>query len=946
MTTTNNVTKTPAAAKVLTPNELAERLIIMSDGVSTSWQDEDAVKEAEAALAAAKAKVDRAGEKRLRVLRAASVEEAEAILKESDADANLKTLCHRVSGWKPLQEGGGTDEQIKAVLSKWPKERRLPHVVPSCESGYGVNQLYAWVDPDKSPKNPSHLSGQKLVDAVRRVMNIPKPAAKPPATPSPAKKKTTPKGKSKPTAAAAAPKAQPAGGDDDDDAGGAIDQVDESGGDPNVNEHGVFVRGVKSYSVPGVPKPAKVTIKTALSAGGAWRSAYDVLWGAHQHGSGSGVSLRGTPYATEADAIAAKAEWIVENYRRMIESERAEKAKSIYRRAMAAVEKFLANKKPPPKTQTIPRAELCDVLHGGAKPAKAKPEVKRVSGGARAEMDRVARHSSDEMLKEHLLTLAHREVPNADGLDEMRRDVMREELARRSREKLKTTPAEPKPAGGVAHRPQTFGQWAATLRGIKNGHDFDPNLPTLANPDEREQFFLGHFRRGTRPADARDAWEKRADAAVADSPHHPITPSAPPAPLPSVAALAKPRTPMPTPADEDQPVPRQPHGQSLTWYQWRNLFEQVYHKVMEKAGRPHEGVGVEDFEPKGELLEMYNRGLKPSAAAKSYVDLLVARDAKPAPAKVEKPKEVVAARDAHDAVIAAGGTFEQALAAGTKEITDEARRVEAGEKLLSQGVEIVEDDASQDAKYELPGARIGGLAWHRDGKEWWAPNTAGVEGDPDVMLDFVVNPDAGGGWDVNHSDRGLMPERMVEWPDRFATENDAKAWCERRNAELMKPAAGAPETGPANVALDDPNADGRGVYVSGVEEIVVRGEAKGDKAKIVIRVARGADGLFRTGHLLEFRGAGVWNADSDKPVHVSGQAAELRHYAIKTRAEILMHVINTAPGKDGVAGATWSAEQRATYTGAIKALELFVQYNPACKPAAPGTAGGAKAKAG
>jgi hypothetical protein len=152
--------------------------------------------------------------------------------------------------------------------------------------------------------------------------------------------------------------------------------------------------------------------------------------------------------------------------------------------------------------------------------------------------------------------------------------------------------------------------------------------------------------------------------------------------------------------------------------------------------------------------------------------------------------------------------------------------------------------------------------------------------------------------------------------------------------------AGVDEIFKAPAATDDPAVDGRGVYVAGVREVWVTGTAKGDGAKVVIRVARGADGMYRTGHLLEFPGAQAWQADSDEPVKAAGQAAESEAYAIRARANILINRIKAAPTPGGKGGA-WTAEQRRVYAAAIKALENFIAHNPAAR-----LPGQAKAKAG
>lgn len=208
-------TQTPPAEpakKKLSPAELYDHLVALANGID-DWKIDDAISKAQEALDAIKARKDRVAAKQLRIVRATSIEEAEAILKEVPADTNLKKLCGPLGGWKKMQEEGATDEQLVKVLSKWPSQRSYPCEIPQAmTTGYGNQGIFAWVDPDKSVVGDAHLKGAALIAAVRRVMNVPKPssakpaAVKKPAPKSPAAKKPPAK---KPASEAAA-KSEPA----------------------------------------------------------------------------------------------------------------------------------------------------------------------------------------------------------------------------------------------------------------------------------------------------------------------------------------------------------------------------------------------------------------------------------------------------------------------------------------------------------------------------------------------------------------------------------------------------------------------------------------------------------------------------------------------------------------------------------------------------------------
>jgi hypothetical protein len=110
------------------------------------------------------------------------------------------------------------------------------------------------------------------------------------------------------------------------------------------------------------------------------------------------------------------------------------------------------------------------------------------------------------------------------------------------------------------------------------------------------------------------------------------------------------------------------------------------------------------------------------------------------------------------------------------------------------------------------------LRWQEgaDPGETFAPNTAGIEAEGDLLAEFVVTrrggPDAGVFvYDVLATDPVLMPKGGP--PESFATLDAARAWCERRNAELVATAkpdtAAAPEAPAAAATSPTPVADPR-----------------------------------------------------------------------------------------------------------------------------------------
>lgn len=216
---TSTKSKPAAATKpALSPAELAEYLMGLADSMG-GYETVGEIRGHEEAIERLKAKKNRQGARRLRVLRARSAEEGDAIAAENEADLNLKKLCQRLSGWKPLQEKGATDAQILAVLVKWPNYRSYPEKVPQAKSGYDGLDVEAWVDEDK-PR--SSLKGALLIAAIRRVMKIDKPAGpakaaekKPTPKPAPARKPAAKKkSAAKTPATPKAPADEDAGEDD------------------------------------------------------------------------------------------------------------------------------------------------------------------------------------------------------------------------------------------------------------------------------------------------------------------------------------------------------------------------------------------------------------------------------------------------------------------------------------------------------------------------------------------------------------------------------------------------------------------------------------------------------------------------------------------------------------------------------------------------------------
>lgn len=401
-------TNAPAAepavtVKVWTADELADRLIHIADDL-VDRQLGDEIREAERRLARAKAKMARVGEKRLRVLRAGSVAEAEAIRDENPADENLKAICQKLAGWKPLQEHGATDQQILALLAKWPKWRASNAAIPSASTNHG-HKVEAWVDPDSRPGDPSDLSGPKLIEAVRRVMGIGKPggpksgakAAGPkkptppkPAAPKPKKPAAPPKPPAKTPPAKKVPAAAPdpdEDGDDeeDDEVSDRQRTLDELSpelrplmDDPSVNDYGLYVHGVERVKIP-MPKSlrASASIEIAEGRDGRWRGTYS--YATPTGGRIAAVSVRDVAFESRHAVLMSEAIYLRERFKARHGSQAEELA---CKQAARAVEDFIATiaeeadaeAKTPPASPALPKAiaDYIDTVSGDNQRAFAR----------------------------------------------------------------------------------------------------------------------------------------------------------------------------------------------------------------------------------------------------------------------------------------------------------------------------------------------------------------------------------------------------------------------------------------------------------------------------------------------------------------------------------------------------------------------------------------------
>jgi hypothetical protein len=76
------------------------------------------------------------------------------------------------------------------------------------------------------------------------------------------------------------------------------------------------------------------------------------------------------------------------------------------------------------------------------------------------------------------------------------------------------------------------------------------------------------------------------------------------------------------PASEEEEIPAKPKGQSLSWFQWQHLVSSALGTEARKRKDCPQPPGIDDLKPVGLLLELYEEGLKPGAAATEYLDAL------------------------------------------------------------------------------------------------------------------------------------------------------------------------------------------------------------------------------------------------------------------------------------------------------------------------------------
>jgi hypothetical protein len=76
------------------------------------------------------------------------------------------------------------------------------------------------------------------------------------------------------------------------------------------------------------------------------------------------------------------------------------------------------------------------------------------------------------------------------------------------------------------------------------------------------------------------------------------------------------------PASDEYRIPDKPKGQSLSWFQWRHLVSSALGTEARKRKDCPQLPGIDELKPVGLLLDLYQDGLKPAAAAMEYLDAL------------------------------------------------------------------------------------------------------------------------------------------------------------------------------------------------------------------------------------------------------------------------------------------------------------------------------------
>lgn len=113
----------------------------------------------------------------------------------------------------------------------------------------------------------------------------------------------------------------------------------------------------------------------------------------------------------------------------------------------------------------------------------------------------------------------------------------------------------------------------------------------------------------------------------------------------------------------------------------------------------------------------------------------------------------------------------------------------------------------------------------------------------------------------------------------------------------------------------DPNLNAHGVYVHGVRAIVVY---KQGRDSIIIRVAQGKDGRYRTGDAVTIGTSGMSGGPSAHSTPYDSEA-----YAIRTHAHVIANWLKRNAERD--------AAQRGQFARAAHAVEVFIAGNPSCQ---------------
>jgi hypothetical protein len=299
-----------------------------------------------------------------------------------------------------------------------------------------------------------------------------------------------------------------------------------------------------------------------------------------------------------------------------------------------------------------------------------------------------------------------------------------------------------------------------------------------------------------------------------------------------------------------------------------------------------------------------------------------------------------AAADAHRAVVAKGGTLEEALDAGMKLLL-----VRPGQTYTPDQLGL----ADEDLEASMPPVELGGLAGNHpdderggnigrpltaDGIKWAVIDASQQTGSITYTLQPLHTPDKPPAgvqietWQKRRSRHANKPPEDVplagvnvfdrsSLTDWILGHDDRRIYC-----KVSKAAAGVIGDPAAWADTFDANVNEHGVYVRGIRTINVPGIAKSHKRTWAkIRVAKDADG-YRAGH--DF---GLNYAGSSGDPSISSRAFASEAEAVRSVAE---SALQWFAGKRSHG----AKAEKAAAIAAAAAVQDFLDHNPAAQPAA------------